>query len=453
MERRARMTVLALLVTGCTVYDEPRPQYPQQQPPTDQQQAYPPPAQADTPPAPGTYPPAPPQSYAPPPAPPAPTYAPPAPQSYPSPPPPPPTYARPLAQSYPPPPPGPTYAPPPAQAPPPAPPPVTSEWRGTPPPPAPPPQPPPPPAAAVTVLVLADRPQPVWTTPLAAGVLYTVEASGTFSVWGGEWDGLDAYYAYNPRRVGPSPQPWSQLLVDDRAMLELARENGDPVAFNPAHVYSTTVRGAGQPVRLQILDARNGSWRDNHGAVTVRFYPRSGGTAPYVAAPPPSAPPPPPPPPPPPRQQPPPRPEAQWRGTPPSPPAGYEVSETIVVHATRPEPIWTRAPLAPGAAYLIEMSGVFSMWPGEREGADAYYEYSPRRVGPQAQLRPQLLVDDRPLADVARGEGQQTAFNPAHVYFVTVRGSGQPLKLQIRDARDGSWNDNYGALQVRITRR
>ena len=46
-----------------------------------------------------------------------------------------------------------------------------------------------------------------------------------------------------------------------------------------------------------------------------------------------------------------------------------------------------------------------------------------------------------------------SGFNPSHVYVATVRGNGQRLKLQIADARNGSWGDNHGTLQVRITRR
>jgi hypothetical protein len=249
-------------------------------------------------------------------------------------------------------------------------------------------------------------------------------------VWGGEWDGVDAYYAFHPTRVGPTPQPWAQLLIDDRPMLELARENGDPAGFNPGHVYSTAIRGTGRPLKLQILDARNGSWGDNRGGLTVRIFARA--AAPYVVTPPPPAPPAP---------------------APPPPPASYEVSETVFVHANRPEAFWTRLPLAPGVPYLLEVSGVFSVWGDERDGVDAYYTYSPRRVGPQPQLHDQLLVDDRPMAEIARAGGNPVGFNPGHVYFATVRGTGQPLKLQIRDARDGSWQDNHGALQVRITRR
>jgi hypothetical protein len=57
-------------------------------------------------------------------------------------------------------------------------------------------------------------------------------------------------------------------------MGDLARESGESTAYNPAHVYGTWFRGTGQRVKLQILDARNGSSGDNHGALHVRITPR-----------------------------------------------------------------------------------------------------------------------------------------------------------------------------------
>jgi hypothetical protein len=407
MNRRARIATVAsqLLIAGCTVYQDPPAQYPPQQqaqPPQEQQPQQPPPPQQQPPVADPQYTP-------------QPQYAPPPP---------------------PPPPPQPQYTPPPAPPP--------SAFRGSPPPP-----PPPPPAAAgaQSIVVPADRPEAVWSAPLAAGVTYTIEASGAFSVWGDEWDGVDAYYGYSARHVGPQPQLWSQLLIDDRAMLDLARDNRDPIQFNPSHLYATSIQGTGRALKLQILDARNGSWRDNHRGVTVRLIPR-GPAAPYAVAPPSPTPPTPAAPPTP------AGPPSAWRGTPPPPPPGaYVTGETVIVHAHRPEPVWTSAPLAPGAVYLVEVSGVFSMWQEDRDGVDALYEYSPRRVGPQPQLRPQLLVDDRSLFDLARESGAPVGFNPGHVYTATIRGTGQRAKLQIADARNGSWGDNHGALQVRITRR
>jgi hypothetical protein len=301
-----------------------------------------------------------------------------------------------------------------------------ADWPGS-------PSPPPRPDEQV-VVVHSHRPEPVWTAPLVAGVIYSIEASGTFSVWPDQNDGVDAYYVYTPR-VGPRPQVWNQLQIDDRAMFEIARSHGDPIWFNPAHAYATTIRGQGRPVKLQILDARNGSWQDNHGALVVRITPRGG----YVPAPPPPPPPPPPP-------------AGAWR--PPIAPGGrFLIDEIVSVPANAPNPVFTTAPLAPGGVYVLEVSGAFSYARGPFEGADAFYAFRARGRHRRVDLNPQLLVDDRPLADVARVQGELAPFNPAHVYRVTLRGTGRPLQLQTQDARNGSWRDNSGGLQVQIRRR
>lgn len=314
-----------------------------------------------------------------------------------------------------------------------------AEWRGSPRP-APPPPPPPPAAPAFggpqTLWVSSERPEPVWTAPLANGMIYTIEVSGTFSIWPDQREGVDAYYGYSPR-VGPRPQPWNQLLVDDRPLFEIARGHGHPVWYNPAHAYTTSIRGRGRPVKLQILDARNGSWRDNHGSLSVRIAPQAA----YVPPPPPPPPPGPPPPPP-----------GGWRGSPMGGP--FIADEVVTVPADRPEPVFTRGALAPGVFYTLEISGVFSFKRGPWDGADAFFSYSGgRRRARGSEFRPQLLVDDRSAADLARDGRQPLAYSPSHTYLLTIRGRGQPLKLQTLDARNGSWHDNQGGLTVRIRRR
>ncbi len=269
--------------------------------------------------------------------------------------------------------------------------------------------------------------------PLAADVTYSIEAAGSFSVWPDQREGVDAYYVHTPR-VGQQPQVWNQLQIDDRPMFEIARNHNDSTWFNPAHVYTTSIRGYGRPVKLQILDARNGSWRDNHGAITVRISARSGVLR---RPPPPQLPPPQPSPPP-----------GGWRTG-----GRFAVDEIVSVPANAPNAVFTSAPLAPGASYVVEVSGSFSYMRGPFEGADAFYSFYARRRHRGADLRPQLLVDDRPLADIAQAQGELAPFNPGHHYVVTLRGTGRPLKLQTLDARNGSWRDNSGGLQVHIQRR
>jgi hypothetical protein len=281
------------------------------------------------------------------------------------------------------------------------------------------------------VFVPAARPDPLWTDrPLAPGVEYFIEVSGSFSVWGDRRSGVDAYYGYDSDRVGGGPQVWAQLLVDDRPMIEIARANGDDVSFHTYHSYVTRIRGTGRPLKLQIADARSGSWQDNHGGLTVRLSARGGG--PPVSA---------------------------WQdrggpgGAPPPPPPQPlpvpQAIDVVGVSASEPNAMSSR-PLAPGVAYAIEVSGVFSVWGDRAEGVDAYYVYDRERSGGQPRVAAQLLVDDRPMIEVARENGDATEFNPGHVYVTTVRGQGRPVRLQIADARNGSWRDNRGRLTVRI---
>jgi hypothetical protein len=68
--------------------------------------------------------------------------------------------------------------------------------------------------------------------------------------------------------------PWAELLIEGRSMREVAAARGDPVDYQPRHVYRTTIRGTGRPLELHTDDARMGSWRDNRGKLTVRIFER-----------------------------------------------------------------------------------------------------------------------------------------------------------------------------------
>jgi hypothetical protein len=146
-------------------------------------------------------------------------------------------------------------------------------------PPAPPAYGPPAPAQPLpgqpgAIWVPADRPEPVWLNwALAPGQWYVLEAWGVFSCWGDRNDGVDPYYAYGEWRVGAQPQPWGQLMVDDRPMYELAKASSSYHAYRPDHFYQAMIQGNGNRLRFQIADAKNGSWSDNHGGLWVRVYP------------------------------------------------------------------------------------------------------------------------------------------------------------------------------------
>lgn len=139
--------------------------------------------------------------------------------------------------------------------------------------PSPPPQAPPAPNGLVeTVYIAADKQTGATSrVTLEAGRTYVVEVSGVFSCWGDKQDGVDGYYCYAQWRC-PTPELWSQLLIDDQPLAEIAKKNGETLAPRPDHVYSTRVVGTGKPAKLEIADAKRGSHGDNHGGLTVRIF-------------------------------------------------------------------------------------------------------------------------------------------------------------------------------------
>ena len=129
-------------------------------------------------------------------------------------------------------------------------------------------------AQPAAVWVPANRPEPVWLDyALAPGQWYVVDAWGAFSVWPDRTEGVDPYYGYGPWYVGAQPQPWGQLLVDDRPMYEIGRAAGHYVLYRPDHMYSTMIVGNGTRPRLQIAAARSGAWGSSRGGLWVRIYP------------------------------------------------------------------------------------------------------------------------------------------------------------------------------------
>lgn len=123
-----------------------------------------------------------------------------------------------------------------------------------------------------TVLVPADKPEPVKTSMvLNKDEYYVIDASGTYSCWDDQTDGVDAYYCDAEWRVGPKPVAWKQLLLDDVSMFTIAEQNEDTTDYNSSHFYSTYIPGTGKPLKLQISDAI-GSSSDNHGGLEVKIY-------------------------------------------------------------------------------------------------------------------------------------------------------------------------------------
>jgi hypothetical protein len=124
-----------------------------------------------------------------------------------------------------------------------------------------------------TIFVPADQPDPVYTNMmLEQGKSYTIEASGVYSCWSDHPEGgVDAYYCYAEWRCGTSGEAWNQLLLNDKPMAEIARENGESDSYNPEHVYRATLMGNGESLKLQISDAQN-SWSDNLYGLNVSIY-------------------------------------------------------------------------------------------------------------------------------------------------------------------------------------
>jgi len=116
-----------------------------------------------------------------------------------------------------------------------------------------------------TVIVPAGG-NPVHTTHvLEAGKYYTIQAVGPFSYWNGRMDGADAYYDYRDQADYFRP-----LQLDDKSMYDIAKSNGDPVEYNPSHIYKTSMIGTDKPLTLSIYDP--GSYADNHGSIQVNVY-------------------------------------------------------------------------------------------------------------------------------------------------------------------------------------
>lgn len=127
--------------------------------------------------------------------------------------------------------------------------------------------------------------------------------------------------------------------------------------------------------------------------------------------------------------------------------------ETLRVPADRPETVRTRTRLTDGYVYLIEASGVFSVWSGHREGVDAVWCYATWRCG-EGEAWNQLRIDGSSLSDIEAemyGGLATKPYDRGHVYSVLYFGRGKPLELSILDAQK-SWTDNSGGLEVRLYR-
>ncbi len=125
-------------------------------------------------------------------------------------------------------------------------------------------------ANAETIVVPNNKPVKITSkTSLEKGRWYIIEASGAFNDWGNAPDGIDAVWCYAEWRCGKNGEVWNQLRIDGKGMPDIT---GQPIPYNPEHVYRVRYQGQGKPVELYLSDAQ-GSWSDNVGSLTVKISP------------------------------------------------------------------------------------------------------------------------------------------------------------------------------------
>ncbi len=117
-----------------------------------------------------------------------------------------------------------------------------------------------------TLKVSNAKPEIVYTSDiLEDGADYLIEASGTVSDWDTKNpEGVDACYCYIKWRC-PNPEPWGQLLFDDKSMHQI---KGSTIPYTESHNYSVHYKGTGKKMKIHCYDAI-GSSGDNSGFFTV----------------------------------------------------------------------------------------------------------------------------------------------------------------------------------------
>lgn len=109
------------------------------------------------------------------------------------------------------------------------------------------------------------KPEKKYTGPTLANCQYLITADGAVSDWGDKKDGVDAVWCYAEWRCGKAGQPWQQLRIDGKGMMDLA---GGRLDYNAGHRYQIRVKGTGKPFEFYCADAQ-GSWQDNKGSFNV----------------------------------------------------------------------------------------------------------------------------------------------------------------------------------------
>jgi hypothetical protein len=98
------------------------------------------------------------------------------------------------------------------------------------------------------------------------GAAYRIEAKGTISDWSDKDEGVDPVWCYAEWRCGPGGQPWQQLRINGKGMMDLA---GKTIPYNSKHYYQIIVYGTGAPFEFWCSDAQDSSG-DNKKGFDVR---------------------------------------------------------------------------------------------------------------------------------------------------------------------------------------
>lgn len=132
---------------------------------------------------------------------------------------------------------------------------------------------PPPPGGGILSYYIdaVNGPHSLSTAPLQSGVRYVVEVSGTFSYWGANVadspeGGVDPVWCYAKWRC-PTAEKWQSVHMNDKGLADFS---GQPLPYNPQHVYRIEVIGGGSPVKFDIYQSHGGMI----GGINIRIYPR-----------------------------------------------------------------------------------------------------------------------------------------------------------------------------------
>jgi len=132
---------------------------------------------------------------------------------------------------------------------------------------------------------------------------------------------------------------------------------------------------------------------------------------------------------------------------------GKRLAGPVKVYANSPAPVSLRYVLATWKHYYIVGEGYCSLWAGRDYGVDSIYRYDTPTIrdgGPLVVWNLLMLLEPNiSLGDlIKQDKGEYPPYNPNHRYEALIKGSGQLLKVYIKEG--GDYRDNSGYLKVSI---